>query len=142
MKIVRKEIIKASPDAVFNAVTNFSGYEKWNPWVVKAQGECKVGGSVVVDGWVGGKLQQYDHKILQVERPHLFHWCDVGWFTLFADGERIRTFEEHPEGTLYTVILNVIGPLAFIAQWIFGRSLEEGMTKETHALKHFVESQC
>lgn len=139
MKIVRTVIIKAKPEQVFDAITDFDAYGRWNPWLVKAQGECKPGEDIVVDVVIGKRIQQYHHDILEIDRPHRFHWCDKGWFTVFAYGERLRTCQPIAEGTAYTVELTITGPLAFFAQWFLGKSLENGMTQETAALKQYVE---
>ena len=140
MKITKTIIIKAKPEKVFTVVTDFAAYSGWNPWLVKAEGICKEGEDVVVNALVRGKIQQYHHKILEVTPSSVFHWCDKGWFTVFAYGDRKRILKPHPEGTEYTVILNVTGPLAFLVKWLFGASLEQGMSGETDALKVFVES--
>ncbi len=139
MKIVRTAIIKAKPEPVFDAIIAFDAYSQWNPWLIKAQGACKVGEDIVVDVVLGKKIQQYHHEILKIDRPNLFHLCDKGWFTVFAYGERLRTLAPVAEGTVYKVELTIVGPLAFFAEWLLGKSLEEGMTRETDALKKYVE---
>ncbi len=139
MKIVRTAIIKAKPEQVYDAITAFDAYSLWNPWLIKAQGVCQVGEDIVVDVVLGKKIQQYHHEILKIDRPNLFHWCDKGWFTIFAYGDRLRTLESVAEGTAYKVELTIVGPLAFFAKWLLGKSLEEGMTREADALKKYVE---
>ena len=141
MKITKTAIIKAAPEHVYDAITDFAAYPHWNPCLVKAEGLCQEGADVVVDARVGGKISQYHHCILTVDRPRVFHWCDVGWFTVLADGNRKRTLDPHPEGTHYQVELDVSGPLEFLVRWLFGSSLEEGMDRETQALKAYVEGR-
>lgn len=142
MKIVSTEFIRATPAAVLAAVADFASYPQWNPWIVRAEGVCKTGADVVVDAWVGGRLGRYRHKIVQFEPSTVLHWCDVGWFTRFVDGERIRTCVPQAGGTCYRVELNVSGPLAFLAQWLFGGSLALGLSRETQALKAYVEARA
>jgi uncharacterized protein YndB with AHSA1/START domain len=139
MKIVRTTIINAKPEHVFAAITGFKAYSQWNPWLVKAEGECQTGEDIVVDVVFGKRIQQYHHKILKIDRPNVFHWCDKGWFTIFAYGDRLRTCVPVAGGTEYTVVLSITGPLSFLVEWLFGEHLAEGMTRETAALKQFVE---
>ena len=139
MNIEKTIIIRARPEEVFAAITDFGTYGQWNPWLIKAVGDCRPGADVVVNAYVRGKLQQYHHEILEVSPPYVFHWCDKGWFTIFAYGDRRRVLKPHPEGTEYTVTLNVSGPFEFIVQRFFGKSLEAGMNNETNALKSYLE---
>lgn len=139
MDIVRRIVINATPEAVFNAITDFPSYPLWNPWITKAVGSCEEGASVTVDAHLRGKTQQYLHTILSRKPPYEFLWCDKGWFTLFVDGRRLRQCVAVESGTEYTVTLSITGALTFLVKRLFGSSLEEGMTKETHALKQYVE---
>ena len=140
MKIIRSAIIKAVPEKVFEAITDFPAYSRWNPWIIMAEGECREGADVLVQARVGNKARPYHHRILKIDKPHVFHWCDRGWFTVLADGNRKRMLAPHPDGTRYQVELEVTGCMAFLVDWLFGKSLEEGMTAETEALKSYVEA--
>ena len=133
--------INAAPDTVFRVLTDMDNYSVWNPWLIKAQGDCRVGGDVVVHAKVGGRIGCYHHHILTVDAPHTFHWCDKGWFTLFAKGDRLRTLTPTASGTEFTVVLTVQGVLSFIANALFAKGLEHGLIAETHALKAYAE-QC
>lgn len=138
--LIRETIeIDASCEKVMAVLCDLSSYESWNPWIVRAKGDVKVGNIIDVWGKVGGKVSHFQHKILAVD-PGVFHWCDLGFFTHFAYGERKRTFSEQNGQTLFTVELNVTGVFAFMASWFFGKSLQEGMAGETLALKQRAES--
>lgn len=139
--ITRHCHIQAPPDKVFAVITDFSRYCHWNPWIVSARGECRVGADVVVMARLGGQDSEYHHRILAIEAPTLFHWCDEGWFTRLAYGDRKRTLVANGTGTDYTVTLRVTGVMSWLVKLLYGRHLEKGMTLETEALKHVVEQQ-
>jgi hypothetical protein len=89
---------------------------------------------------MGKKRPVFQHRLIAAQRPHLFHWCDVGWFTLFAYGERKRTIvaldKSHCE---YTVELEVTGIGSAIANLFFGKFMREGLSAEASALKDRAE---
>lgn len=142
MALVIKQqcIIQATPDKVFAHLTDFVAYRLWNPWIINAEGRCAVGETVQVQAKLGDRIGHYGHTILAVEAPSYFHWCDQGWFTRLAYGERIRHLEAHAEGTFYRVELRVTGVMARLVEWLYGTALEQGLAAETQALKQRVES--
>ena len=128
--------ITSSPEIVYGVLVDLERYREWNPWVVNANGKAIEGQNVTVTGILNGKKGQYDHKILSCNRPHHFHWCDLGWFTLFIDGQRERWIEETKEGnSQFKVELRVKGPLAWLAAIIYGKAMRQGLKAETEALK-------
>lgn len=139
MRIANSVIINASPEKVFAVITDFASYPDWNPWLPRAEGVCREGADVVVDAWVGGRLRPYHHRILRVDSPQVLHWCDKGWFTVLACGNRKRSLKAHPSGTEYTVELNINGPFAFLVSMLLAGSLGQGMADETAALKTYAE---
>lgn len=139
---VEEAVINAPADTVFSLITDFSGYHNWNPWVVSASGGCVEGNDkVVVTADVGGRLGQYRHKILTVQRPSVFVWCDLGWFTVLAYGERRRELAEANGQTHYRVSLTVTGSFAWLVKALLGASLAKGLKAETQALKRAAEKQ-
>jgi hypothetical protein len=134
--------INAPAQTVYDVLVDFEQYSQWNPWIVKAQGSAEAGAIVDVWGKVGGKVSHFQHKVLANQPPLLFHWCDLGFFTHFAYGERKRELTEIEGKTQLSVELKVTGVFAFLADWLYGKSLRQGMAEEITALKLRAESQC
>lgn len=131
--------IDAAPDKVMAHIRDFAAYPTWNPWIISAVGEDKVGSVVTVQAKLGKKVASYQHQILAVSSPSTFHWCDKGWFTIFAYGERIRHCHAQGAGTLYQVELRVSGIAYPLVRLLYGKALQEGLVAETQALKEWAE---
>lgn len=142
IEITRQCYIDCPPEAVFAVLCDFTAYAQWNPWIVAAQGACTSGAKVAVKAKLAKRVGQYQHRILRIEAPYRLHWCDVGWFTHFAYGERKRELVAQGAGTNYTVTLTVSGCLSGLVNLLYGQALEKGMTEETQALKQWVEKSC
>ncbi|WP_081622464.1 SRPBCC domain-containing protein [Gordonia kroppenstedtii] len=141
--IVYREVrdISATPEQVYDVLTDLDGYDQWNPWVVRASGTVAAGSKVDVWPLLRGKEQHYRHRILEADRGRRFVWCDLGWFTLFAKGERHRTLEPSDGGCRYTVELRLNGIAKSTADKQFGQSMREGLAAEADALKTYCEQQ-
>jgi len=137
--IKRQCYINRPPETVFATLCDFSAYERWNPWVVAIKGSCVEGEDVAVRAKLGKKIGQFQHRILKVDAPYVLHWCDKGWFTRLAYGERKRVLTAEGEGTQYQVMLTISGCMSGVVKHLYGEHLEKGMTAETHALQQWVE---
>jgi len=141
MIIYKEERDIAAPDShVYDIIANISEYHLWNPWICDASGEVTVGKTLLVKAVLGKSRPVFTHKMLAAERPSLFHWCDVGWFTVFAYGQRIRHIKQSKDNQcVYTVELKVSGVAAFMANLIFGKFMRDGLNAEADALKRYAE---
>ena len=129
--------INAPKEKVFAKITNFAEYENWNTWIKAAEGTAEKDGIVWVNVLLNGKMMRVKHKILELEAPYKFTWCDMGWFTLFAFGKRERQLEslDNEQTTNYKVTLTVTGIASPIVKLIFDKALRKGMKAETLALQ-------
>jgi len=143
LKLVETVTIDATPAAVFGVIADFDAYARWNPWVVWAKGVAKEGGEVDVKAKLGKRLQAVRHRIL-VFRPGIeFRWCDLGWFTVLAYGERARFLDPSGDGgTTYRVELSITGPMSGLVARLLGETLRQGLRAETMALKKRVEDEA
>jgi hypothetical protein len=74
--------------------------------------------------------------MIAAERPARFHWCDVGWFTVFVYGERERTIERIDEHQCrYVCELRVSGVGTPFARLFFGPFMRAGLNAEADALE-------
>ncbi len=134
-------IINAPKETVYDIVSDIENYKAWNPWICDAKGIVAPGEVVTVTAVMGNKRPKFKHKILAINKPDFFHWCDLGLFTIFAYGQRKRYFKTLEDGTTeYTCELPVTGIGSFFATIFFGNFMANGMKAEADALKTFCES--
>ena len=128
--------ISTSPETVFGVITDLGAYKDWNPWIVAAEGFLAEGNLINVKAKMGDKYVRVQHRILTIKPFTEFCWCDVGWFTKLAYGQRVRFIEPLKDGGVkYRVQLTVTGPAKWIVKLIYGKYMEKGLKLETRALK-------
>lgn len=137
---IETRTINASAETVYAALTDFARYPQWNPWIVAARGEPAVGSAVSV---TDNKGSIYHHCVIVAERPTRFAWKDVGWFTVFADGQRARSIEPIDDTHCrYRCELSITGPLCLLAHWLYGRGIQAGMKTEADALQQHCQQSA
>lgn len=148
LHFIEEREIQASAEQVHAILADISHYKEWNPWVIDASGSTVAGEYLQVTANMNvGKpnktkprTQVFQHKMLVNESPNIFHWCDVGWFTVFADGNRKRTLKVIDENRCYyRVELQVTGFAAGLAKLFFGGFMQRGMQAESDALLEYAE---
>ncbi|NRB42588.1 MAG: SRPBCC family protein [Pseudomonadales bacterium] len=143
LHFIEERQIQASAEQVHAILADIEHYKDWNPWIVDARGGTEAGDSLQVTanmdvGKIGiskPRTQVFQHMMLVNDAPNIFHWCDVGWFTVFADGNRkreITVIDEH--SCHYRVELQVTGFAAGLAKLLFGGFMQRGLTAESDAL--------
>jgi hypothetical protein len=143
LKLCEEVIIDAPAGTIFDVITDLERYAEWNPWIVKAAGTPDEGATVRVRSLVGGRHIKVEHRILTSRRASEFRWCDLGWFTRLAYGERARWLEAREGGRVaYKVELKVTGVAAPLVKALLGGSLAWGLKAETDALKRRAESMA
>jgi len=137
-----ERLINASDKKVYDIIAGLDHYANWNPWITSAKGNTAPGSSVTVTANLYGRKAIFQHRMVASQSPSLFHWCDVGWFTLFVYGERERRIERiDDQHCRYLCELRVSGMGTFLAQLFFGKFMREGLTAEADALKRQAEQQ-
>ena len=89
MKEIYTEIrINASPSIVWNIITDFGNYRKWNPFIMEISGIPKVGSEIYVfikppnsDG------MKFKPKILKFDPENEIKWLGKLWIPKLFDGE-------------------------------------------------------
>ena len=128
--------INAPDHVVYDVIADLPHYKDWNKWIHHAEGSTVPNGKVLVKMRMGGSEKTFDHRMISAIRPHTFHWCDVGWFTLFADGERIRHINALSDSSChYQVEIRVTGVGQHLAKLFFGKFLTKGLVAEAQSLK-------
>ncbi len=140
LTIQEQTVVNASPETVFNIITDLDRYEEWNPWITEACGTPEEGRLIKVKAKMGDRIISVQHRIL-ISNPNIeFRWCDVGWFTKLAYGERARFIKSLASGNVeYRVELTVTGSFCWFVKLVYGTFLETGLKTETDALKERAE---
>jgi len=72
---VQTEIeINSSAENVWNILTDFGGYEKWNPLIKNAEGEARKGTKLKIEVTMNGKPMRFSPKVLVAEKNVELRW--------------------------------------------------------------------
>lgn len=102
---MKKEIktqiqINASPESVWQVLTDFENHSKWNPFVRSISGEVKKGNKIkVVLGPQGSKPMTFKPTVLAFEPNREFRWLGHLGFPGIFDGEHSFELLENVDGT-------------------------------------------
>lgn len=89
-KTIRTEIIiNASAKQVWSILIDNHNYTKWNPLVIKSEGEIKKGNTIINTLMNGGKTMVFKPCITELEENKKFGWVGNLWFKGLFDGEHI-----------------------------------------------------
>lgn len=132
--------IAAPASVVYDVIADVARYAEWNPWLVRAEGEARVGASVEADVVLGDATVHAGHRVLVTAPAERFAWCDTGWFTPLVRGRRFRSLFDAGGETLLVTRLVVAGPFAPLAWGLYGAGMERGLAAESLALKARAEA--
>lgn len=124
MKHLATEIsINAPADVVWEVLTDLDSYSEWNPHVVEAAGDVRVGARL------RNRMQQstsrtitFKPTVTVVERERKFEWLGSLGFRGVFDGRHIFELEPTPVGTRLVQREEFTGILVPL----FARSLDKG----------------
>ncbi|MFI4981246.1 MAG: SRPBCC domain-containing protein [Nevskiales bacterium] len=144
-RICAETRIAAPAKTVYAVVADLPNYAKWNPWNLRCEGgEVREGAVFTVTVLLNGKTMTVQHKVLKMQPDVNFTWCDMGWFTRFAYGERSRTISPCMDGgngeVVCQVELSISGPLSWVAHRMYGKAIRQGMALELAGLKQYAEA--
>ena len=121
-KSIKTEIvINASREKVWNILTDFDKYPKWNPFIIKIEGELVKGKKLTNTMLNGGKKFVFKPTILSVIPHQYFDWLGKLYIPGIFDGHHYFEIDElssnqikltqgeHFSGILSTSILKKIG---------------------------------
>ncbi len=94
--------ISATPERVWDVLTDFGSYGEWNPMIRRAKGELRRGSRLTVRFEPeGSRGYTFKPKLLVVEPNRELRW--LGWprFPLFFDSEHYFTLERSHNGKIH-----------------------------------------
>lgn len=134
--------IDATPEQVWDVLTDAPAYASWNPFITDVSGEFAVGEKLDVRiAPPGGKAMTFHPTVTDVE-----HGRRLGWLGRFVmpgvfDGAHAFTLEPLPDGrTRLTQSENFSGVLAFLSGRLLDKTAQ-GFEAMNHALGERVASR-
>lgn len=99
--MAKKEIktsiqIKASPETVWNILTDFAQYPNWNPFLSLVEGDFKVGNHIKINA----NGMKFTPKVLVYEEHKEFRWIGNLLLKGLFDGEHSFQIIDHKDGTV------------------------------------------
>ena len=143
MKEIHTEIeIHASAGKVWQVLTNFAAYPKWNPFVRRAEGEVSVGARLhVTIQPSGGNGMSFRPTVLVAEPNRELRWLGRLWLPGVFDGEHSFGIETLSEGHVRFIQRERFKGLLvpFLAKMLDGDT-RRGFEEMNQALKQRAES--
>ncbi len=135
-------IINASPNKVWQVLTDFTQYPNWNPFVKSITGEVKVGNTIVVRiEPPGGQGMTFKPTVLAFNANQEFRWKGKLLVKGLFDGEHIFELIDNKNGTTTLVQREVFtGILVPMFAKMLDNNTVAGFNQMNEALKARVEA--
>ena len=142
MREIRTEIeIDASPNKVWQILTDFDKYNQWNPFINEIIGSAKAGSKIEIHiETPSGRNRKYEPTVTKVEKERELRWLGKSSIPGFMNGEHVFMINEVQSGRILFVQREVFN--GFLSS-LFGKSLDtdikEGLDEMNKALKERAE---
>jgi hypothetical protein len=140
-KDIRTEIeINASPEKVWQILSDFENFPSWNPFVVKVSGEPRVGETLKIDVQLPESMKtSFTPKVLVAEPNKELRWVGTMPLNTFR-GEHFYQIEPLGENKIRFVHgEHFSGWLVGLIWLIIGKQTEKGYRIMNEALKNEAE---
>jgi len=143
-QVIKAEIeIDASPETIFEILTDLAKYPEWNPFTPRIDSTLEIGAPVkmLVRLGAGSRLRRQVEYVTKNERPKQLCWgADIPLrFLIRAD--RCQTLEPLEHGrTRYICTDTISGWLTPLVIRFFGPAMQRGFEDCARALKKRAES--
>ncbi|MGP6173333.1 SRPBCC family protein [Corynebacterium sp. A21] len=95
---IREIEINASPEQVWEVLTDFESYPVWNPHIITISGTPEVGEKLDVEITAGGSTMRFNPTVLTAEPGIELRWLGQVLVPGLFDGEHSFTLTETPAG--------------------------------------------
>lgn len=144
LKQIRTEIlIKASPEMVWSALTDFSNYKTWNPFIKSIQGQVVVGQKItVILHPPEGSRMTFKPTVLALNRNKEFRWLGHLLFKGLFDGEhKFELIDNNDGATIFIQSETFKGILVPLFSKMLDINTTNGFKLMNEKLKMMVESK-
>ena len=135
-------IIDAGPKRIWDVLTNFPGYQNWNPSISHAEGEARAGTLLrVIIQWPGLKKGPYELEVLDAQPERELRWLGHFGRTGLMDGDHRFVIEPIGDGRSKVIQSEDFAGwlVPFFAPWL-RKNVLSGFEQMNSALKNRVES--
>jgi len=141
MKSIRTEIIiDASPEKVWQVLTDFENYPNWNPFIISIKGELKEGTRLKNTLMVDGKKEVFKPKILKVIPNEHFEWLGKAPLGTFKGQHYFKLEAISPTQTKLIHGEYFSGWLRGMIMKKIGKATQEGFIQMNKNLKKMAEA--
>ena len=92
--------IDATPEQVWEVLTDVTAYRAWNPFIVRAEGVVEAGGRLTLTMQpVGGRAMTLRPRLVEVDVPRRLRWRGTVGVPGLMDAEHTFTLEPRGSGT-------------------------------------------
>ena len=135
--------IEASPDRVWEALTDLSDYHNWNPFVVTASGQVEVGSQLEVRiAPPGGGEMTFRPVVTEATYPMAFEWLGSLGVPGVFDGRHRFELEPVEAGTRLVHSEEFTGILVPVLVRLLGQKTRLGFEAMNVAMKDRVEAKA
>ena len=142
MREIHTEIdISAAAEQVWDVLTDFETYTRWNPFIVEASGKAEAGKHLRLRMRPpGGKERSFNPILTKVMENQELRWQGFMYFGGLFDVEHIFTIEEHEPGRVHFVQRELFNGLLVPFFWgSVSESTKAGFEAMNEVLKERVE---
>lgn len=142
MRSIRTEVdITAAPERVWAVLTDFSGYEDWNPFIVKASGDATFRGQLAIEISSGERsTMSFKPTVTESKEGKALEWLGSLGVRGIFDGRHRFELTETLEGTKLVQSEEFTGVLAPLVLRLTGDVTRANFEEMNAALKSRVES--
>jgi hypothetical protein len=143
MKEIHTEIeIDAPAERVWQVLTDFASYTRWNPFVRRVEGDVRAGARLHVSIQPpGGKEMSFRPKVLVADPDRELRWLGHLWVPGLFDGEHSFTIEPLGQGSVRFVQGEQFGGLLVpLLSMMLDQETRRGFEEMNRALKLRSES--
>ena len=144
MKELKTEIkIAATREEVWRILMDFGQYPSWNPFLIRIEGEAKVGSYLSnTIQMEGNKTMEFKPEVLKVDKNTEFRWKGKVFVKGLFDGEHYFQLQDDGDGfTTLTHGEQFTGVLASAVFKMIGKDTLAGFEKMNKALKRRAEAK-
>jgi len=141
MEIRTETEIAASPEKVWEILSDFGAYSEWNPLTIGVRGILEEGETVKLKVSLKGKTMKRLHKISRVDPGSAICWRIISPLPWLIRGERCQTIEAQENGhVVYRNCEGVEGLVGPLVSFFYGSAIRSALEALGQALKQRAES--